>query len=130
MKEKWEFMSAGGNAREPKKTGMEKKGGLPLDSPLNLTGTKTACADLELRALSVTEIHPHRLEVQMPTTTGMAVGVTHIIAGNGAAATALADLGHRRSLPDKKPCSEGHCIIRQGTWQFRPLTLCERRLSA
>ena len=43
----------------------------------------------------------------------VAVGASaDVIAGNGPTATALADLGHRRSLPDWKPCSEGHCITR------------------
>jgi hypothetical protein len=77
-----------------------KKGGLPLDSPLNLTGTKAARTNLKLGTSPVTKIDPNRLKVQLPTTARVAVGVTHVIACNGPSATALADLGHRRSLPD------------------------------
>lgn len=116
-------MSAGGNGRREKNGKEEKKGGLPLDSPLNLTGTKATRANLELGASPVTEIDPNRLQVQLPTTARVAVGMADVIAGNGPTATALADLGHRRSLPDWKPCSEGHCITRQDGWQFRPSTL-------
>lgn len=73
----------------------EKKGGLPLDSPLNLTGTKAARTNLEFGASPVTEIDPNRLKVQLPTTASVAVGMADIIAGSGPTATALADLGHR-----------------------------------
>jgi len=104
----------------------EKKGGLPLDSPLDQTGTKAARTDLELGPAPFAKIDPDRLQVQLPTATSMAVRMADVIAGNGPAATALADLGHRRSLPDWKPCSEWHCIIRQNGWQFRSSRLGER----
>ena len=120
MMGKWASMSAGGKDKKGEKTGKgKKKGGLPLDSPLNLTGTKATRTNLELGASPVTKIDPNRLQVQLPTTARVAVGMADVIAGNGPTATALADLGHRRSLPDWKPCSERHCITRQDGWQFR-----------
>ena len=111
----WDSMSAGGKDKSgiTSKSG-KKKSGLPLDSPLDLTGTEATRANLQLGSLPVSKIDPDRLQVQLPTTAGMTIRVADVVACNRPTATALADLGHQLSLPDWKPCSVGHCITRWG----------------
>ncbi len=64
-----------------------------LNSPFNLTGTETTRTDLHPARLTA-EIDPNRLNIDHPATTGMAIGVAHVVTGHGATPAAFTNFCH------------------------------------
>lgn len=70
----------------------------PLYGSLDLTGTETLRADVELAGLPAAYIHPYILNVNQPTTSRMTIRMADRISRSRSTTAAITELGQSYSL--------------------------------